>query len=604
MSRKQRSQGRTTNFLRPFVHAFPFLSAPAGRYWKKFKNPVVQKLGAPASHVEFCPAAPHDFAVTTGSRIAIYDYAASKEKRAISKFKDIALSGSYRADGRLMVAGGMKPLLQVFDMTSRAILRTMKGHDGPIHVARFSSDLTHIFSTGDDCSLRHWDVSSGDCITAIEGCHADYCRTGQASLSSPQLFVTGSYDHTVRLWDLRASSSSSSGTGLGLGRNSASGLSGDAAAGAAGDDDAEGDGPVFEESEEDEDDAAEGAGKASGAAAADSDSDSDEDDDDSDAEDSGQMPAKRRRRDDDEGDDDEDEGDEEEENLQGAGSSSSSSSSSAAAAAARLPSSCVLSVDHGAPVTQVQLMPGGSTLATAGGNYIRLWDLVKGGKLLHEFSAHNKLITSLALDGTGTRLLSGGLDSLLRVYELDSYSVSHSMRAEAPILSLALSPDNARLVMATSDSSLTIKHRMVKREEISDEKKGSRLLRGGTYRYFMRGQATTVAASDDVIADTGARGRALTSSGKEKRLKKLAPYDRHLKRFEYSLALDAAIVTGNPVIVTSLIEELIARGEGLKMALSKRDEESLAPVLSFLTKHISDPRHAPLLLDVADCELR
>lgn len=257
----------------------------------------------------------------------------------------------------------------------------------------------------------------------------------------------------------------------------------------------------------------------------------------------------------------------------------------------------MLSVDHGAPVTQVLLLPGGGTLLSAGGNYVRLWDLVGGGRLLHQFSHHQKLITCMTLDGTRTRLITAGLDSLIKIHELATFTVVASLRADAPIMSLAVSPDNARLVVGGTDASLTIRHRVAKVAEIAAERAAARLLRGGTYRYFMRGQST-VAAAGDVVAG-GPPGAELTASGKVKRRKKLAAHDAMLKRFEYGAALDAALLSNDPVLVTSVLEELAAR-DGLHKSLGGRDEERLAPLLGFLTRHVNDPKHASVLLDVGE----
>lgn len=104
-------------------------------------------------------------------------------------------------------------------------------------------------------------------------------------------------------------------------------------------------------------------------------------------------------------------------------------------------------------------LPGGAALLTAGGNEIKVWDVVGGGQLLHTFSAHQKVrcglvvdfrgfphsffyaqaITSLSLDGTGTRLLSGGLDGHVKVYDLGTYEVAHGFKYSAPVLSVACS---------------------------------------------------------------------------------------------------------------------------------------------------------------------
>ncbi len=46
-------------------------------------------------------------------------------------------------------------------------------------------------------------------------------------------------------------------------------------------------------------------------------------------------------------------------------------------------------------------------------------------------------ITSLCLDGSGTRLLSGALDGHVKVYDLQSYGMVYGMKYPSPILSMA-----------------------------------------------------------------------------------------------------------------------------------------------------------------------
>lgn len=75
----------------------------------------------------------------------------------------------------------------------------------------------------------------------------------------------------------------------------------------------------------------------------------------------------------------------------------------------------VMQVDHGQPVQAAVVLPGGGVLATAGGNVIKIWDLLGGGRLLQAMCNHSKPITSLAIDGDGGRLLSGSLDHHLKV---------------------------------------------------------------------------------------------------------------------------------------------------------------------------------------------
>ncbi len=136
-------------------------------YWRRFKSPVFIKDGAPITSIHFVPTssvAPtlpqtgatggqdamlnpllptassnagssaaaatssQRYAVTSGSKVQLYSMRTDKVIKTVSRFGDVARSGNIRADGRLMVAGDDSGLIQVFDINSRAILRTLKGH--------------------------------------------------------------------------------------------------------------------------------------------------------------------------------------------------------------------------------------------------------------------------------------------------------------------------------------------------------------------------------------------------------------------------------------------------------------------------------------------
>ena len=62
--------------------------------------------------VDFSPAYPYDYAVTASTRVLIYDAHTRRPRTTLSRFKDRAYSGAWRADGRLLVAGGESGLVQ------------------------------------------------------------------------------------------------------------------------------------------------------------------------------------------------------------------------------------------------------------------------------------------------------------------------------------------------------------------------------------------------------------------------------------------------------------------------------------------------------------
>lgn len=97
-------------------------------YWKSFKSPIFLKSYAPISHIHFSPSSPHRYIITSGTRLQIYSPKTNKVVKTISRFKESATSGEIREDGKLCIAGDESGLVQVFDINSRAILRTIRAH--------------------------------------------------------------------------------------------------------------------------------------------------------------------------------------------------------------------------------------------------------------------------------------------------------------------------------------------------------------------------------------------------------------------------------------------------------------------------------------------
>ena len=183
--------------------------------------------------------------------------------------------------------------MQVFklDKAGHAI-RRLRAHSRPVHVVRYPriSDKLHLFSAGDDALLTYWDVPSETQLLTIPGAHKDYIRAGSTSPVSSEVIATGSYDHSVKVWDVRVSNNSS----------------------------------------------------------------------------------------------------------------------------------IVLNFDHGDPVESVLFLPSGGLIATAGGNCVKIWDVIGGGRLIHTMNHHNKTVTSMCLGRIGdensgeSRILSVSIDGYLK----------------------------------------------------------------------------------------------------------------------------------------------------------------------------------------------
>ena len=189
---------------------------PEQRYWRTFKSPIILPVPNynPITHIShplpplYSPSqASEYFAVSTGTRVQIFSVRTRKLVKTISRFEDIAHSAEIRRDGRVMLAGDESGAIQVFDITSRAILKTWREHKQPVWTTKFSPiEPTTLMSTSDDRTIRLWDLPSQKSTTTFVG-HQDYVRSGafmpgQAS----SLLVSGSYDQMVKLWDPRSPS--------------------------------------------------------------------------------------------------------------------------------------------------------------------------------------------------------------------------------------------------------------------------------------------------------------------------------------------------------------------------------------------------------------
>jgi U3 small nucleolar RNA-associated protein 15 len=257
---------------------------------------------------------------------------------------------------------------------------------------------------------------------------------------------------------------------------------------------------------------------------------------------------------------------------------------------ARSPDAQAATFEHGYPVECVLVHPSGTIALSAGGPLIKIWDLLSGStKPLKALSNHQKTVTSLAWSsppGTSlsspTRLLSAGLDGLVKVYGADegSWRVKHTMRYGFPLLSLAISPTDATLVVGGSDGTLAVRTKPT----VKTKDEASRRVKA---------LANRLAASSE---PKEARPLEITyrSSTTQSRRKhaKLREWDRHLKGFRYADALDAvlAVPATPPKQVVAVLDEL-KRLDGLKQAMGGRNDVELMRILRFFIRTITDVRY-------------
>lgn len=250
----------------------------------------------------------------------------------------------------------------------------------------------------------------------------------------------------------------------------------------------------------------------------------------------------------------------------------------------------VHSFTHDQPIEDCMVSPSGTLLFSAHGNSIKIWDLLVGnGRSLHEFSNHQKNISSIAMDSSSNRLLSSGLDGHVKIYSMQSMEVTYGYHYDKPIVSMDINNDNTKVVFGFVDGTVVRRNRSLAATQ------GSLL-----------GVETVSSSSSSNPAEHHRKILAKHKSGTDvesgivevDRMTRLAPYDTQLKKFQYQQALDSALHTRNPLVVMTVLEELSHRS-GLTIALSGRDETTLESLLAFIARYVAHPRYARLLVQVA-----
>ncbi|CAF0716607.1 unnamed protein product [Adineta steineri] len=291
----------------------------------------------------------------------------------------------------------------------------------------------------------------------------------------------------------------------------------------------------------------------------------------------------------------------------------------------------LMNFDHGDQIESV-LMYANETLAiTAGGLYLKVWDLLGGGRLLASLSNHHKSILCTGFTSEQNYILSGGLDRHVKIYDASTFRVVQTITYPDAVLSLAMVGPNDRALCVGMPGGLWSVKRRDGKQQISSSSSSSIPMNSGyesikndaNNDMISSNNNSLVPIDDESTNDT----KSTASSGSRKtksrrrffpsgiitptttdsiasanRRPRLAPYDNYLRKFRASAALDAAFTTAlkrrQPDIVLALFKEL-SRRQMLKQALAGRDDLSLLKILRFLQKHIAHTTYMPVLIEVA-----
>ena len=273
----------------------------------------------------------------------------------------------------------------------------------------------------------------------------------------------------------------------------------------------------------------------------------------------------------------------------------------------RAPSSAVMTFKHAAPVESVLPMPSGTTILAAADNQISVLDLL-AARPLQVLQNHQKTVSSLCLASNNSRLVSGGLDGHLKIFEVTAWNVVAGSKYPSPILSLnvvasGLAREDRHLVVGMQSGVLSIKTRLSGQQKVKEkarQKEMQALVEGKIDQYDKK-----VAKKRPSGWEKRLRGRDFSGEGADiiiegnaggKRKKEQA-WEKLLRKGKYAAALDKVLDKGQLPVTITLLTALRHRS-ATRTALAGRDDVSLQPIFKWVCKYIIDPRHVNLCVDL------
>ncbi|KAK6203646.1 WD40-repeat-containing domain protein [Scheffersomyces amazonensis] len=104
----------------------------------------------------------------------------------------------FSPDGKLLATGAEDKLIRIWDLSTKRIIKILRGHEQDIYSLDFFPDGDRLVSGSGDRTVRIWDLRSSQCSLTLS---IEDGVTTVAVSPDGQLIAAGSLDRTVRVWD-------------------------------------------------------------------------------------------------------------------------------------------------------------------------------------------------------------------------------------------------------------------------------------------------------------------------------------------------------------------------------------------------------------------
>lgn len=151
-------------------------------------------------------------------RLIVWNALTSQKTHAIKLHCPWVMTCAFAPNGQSVACGGLDSACSIFNLNSQAdrdgnmpVSRILTGHKGYVSSCQYVPDQeTRLITSSGDQTCVLWDVTTGQRISIFGGefpsGHTADVQSVSINSSNTNMFVSGSCDTTVRLWDIRIAS--------------------------------------------------------------------------------------------------------------------------------------------------------------------------------------------------------------------------------------------------------------------------------------------------------------------------------------------------------------------------------------------------------------
>ncbi|MFC1792770.1 protein kinase [Planctomycetota bacterium] len=135
------------------------------------------------------------------SPIRIWDMTTGAEVKILRGHADQVYSLAFSPDGKRLVSGSVDKTIRIWNMADGTELMILHGHDSEVSSVAYSLDGKSIVSGSNDKTVRVWDATNGKELMILRG-HDELINSVVFSPDN-RLIASGARDYTIKLWDVK-----------------------------------------------------------------------------------------------------------------------------------------------------------------------------------------------------------------------------------------------------------------------------------------------------------------------------------------------------------------------------------------------------------------